>query len=139
MRSRMTFGNRLYLARPGGGFDQAGDSIARSGWSWGATAFDFDNDGFPDVYIANGHESTRTVRDYERDYWIHDAYVGHPTNDVVVSTYFQSKWARTRGSGESYGGYEKNRLYLNQEGASFLEIGHLMGVALEEDSRCVVA
>src|SRR5207244_3302075 len=42
MRSRMTFGNRLYLARPGGGFDQADDSIARSGWSWGASAFDFD-------------------------------------------------------------------------------------------------
>jgi enediyne biosynthesis protein E4 len=141
MRPQMTFGNRLFVARPQGGFEQnpLSESIARSGWSWGCDAFDFDNDGFPDVYVANGHESTRTVRDYERDYWIHDAYVGHSTNDVVVSTYFQSKWARTRGSGESYGGYEKNRLYLNQDGASFLEIGHLMGVALEEDSRCVVA
>src|SRR4030095_10698516 len=36
-------------------------------------------------------------------------------------------------------GYEKNRLYLNQRGASFVEIGHLAGVALEQDSRTVFA
>jgi hypothetical protein len=39
----------------------------------------------------------------------------------------------------SYGGYEKNRLFLNQGDASFTEVGHLMGVALEQDSRNVVA
>jgi hypothetical protein len=49
------------------------------------------------------------------------------------------KFSRTRGQGWSYGGFEKNRLYLNQRGESFLEIGHLAGVALEQDSRNVVA
>ena len=39
----------------------------------------------------------------------------------------------------SYGGYEKNRLLLNRRGESFVEVGHLMGVALEQDSRNVVA
>src|SRR5262249_7410211 len=67
MREKMTQGNRLYLARRQGGFEQPGvsASIARSGWSWGGSAFDWDNDGFPDVYIANGHESKQSVRDYE--------------------------------------------------------------------------
>ncbi|PYI85931.1 MAG: hypothetical protein DME26_09860, partial [Verrucomicrobia bacterium] len=70
MRLRMTFGNRLYLARPAGGFHQTslGDSMARSGWSWGCSAFDFDNDGFPDIYIANGMESRESVQDYEGEY-----------------------------------------------------------------------
>ena len=140
-RSAMTFGNRLYLARPGGGFEQTAlsDSIARSGWSWGCSAFDFDNDGFPDVYMANGLQSKESVRDYESEFWLHDIFVGEQMDDQVVSKYFMQQFSRTRGHGWSYGGYEKNRLFLNQRAESFFEIGHLAGVSLEEDSRNVVA
>ena len=141
MRSRMTFGNRLYLARPEGGFEQTSlsDSIARSGWSWGCSAFDFDNDGFPDVYIATGLESRQSVQDYDPEYWLHDIYVGNSQDDSAAYLYFKGKFGRTRGRGQSYGGYEKNKFYLNQRGASFIEIAHLLGVALEQDSRNVVA
>src|SRR6266508_893 len=134
-------GNRLYIGQRGGGFRQGtlGDSIARSGWSWGCSAFDFDNDGFPDVYIANGHETKQSVRDYETEFWLHDTYVSSSKEDPVLQAYFGAKMSRTRGRGYSFGGYERNRLYLNQQGASFLEAGHLLGVALEEDSRDVVA
>ncbi|MSU22007.1 MAG: CRTAC1 family protein [Pedosphaera sp.] len=142
MRSAATFGNRLYMARgekPMFQETSLNNTIARSGWSWGCSAFDFDNDGFPDVYIANGHESQLSVRDYEPEFWLHDIYVGSLKESIVTTAYFGSKIARTRGRGFSYGGYEKNRLYLNERGQSFLEIGHLMGVALEQDSRNVVA
>jgi hypothetical protein len=188
-RPAMTFGNRLYLARPtpltrpsdtlspNGGegkvegalgqkgtpsnltFEQAplNHSIARSGWSWGCSAFDFDNDGFPDVYIANGLESKQSVRDYESEFWLHDIFVDEKIDDVTATGYLVRKFDRTRGAGWSYGGYEKNRLYLNQRGPAhsasgsdpvsskagmgwaFVEIGHLAGVALEQDSRNVVA
>jgi hypothetical protein len=140
-RSAMTFGNRLFLARPEGGFEQTAlnDSIARSGWSWGCSAFDFDNDGFPDVYIANGLESKKSVRDYESEFWLHDIFIGDNIDDATASSYSIEKFNRTRGRGWSYGGYEKSRLYLNQRGESFVEIGHLAGVALEQDSRNVVA
>jgi ASPIC/UnbV protein/VCBS repeat protein len=139
-RTRLTFGNRLLLARPGGGFEQTtlNDSIAQSGWSWGCSAFDFDNDGFPDVYIANGHETRATVKEYEPEYWLHDIYVAGSTDDRAKDLYFQSKFTRTRMRGQSYGGYEENRLYLNLEGVSFLEAGYLMGVGLEQDCRNVV-
>jgi len=56
-----------------------------------------------------------------------------------MAFYFGAKSARTRGRGHSYGGYEKNRLFWNREGKAFVEIGHLLGVALEADSRNVVA
>ncbi len=170
-RPAMTSGNRLYLGRANGGFEQKSawpsppstplsmgyrgegggleggeghktslnDSIARSGWSWGCSAFDFDNDGFPDVYIANGLESKQSVRDYESEFWLHDIFVDETVDDVAATIYLMGKFSRTRGSGWSYGGYEKNRLYLNQRGESFLEIGHLAGVAIEQDSRNVVA
>ena len=141
MRSKMTFGNRLYLARANGGFEQTelSDSIARSGWAWGGSAFDCDNDGFPDVYIANGLESRPSVRDYESEFWRHDVFVGDSAADSAVYLYFQAKFGRTRGRGDSYGGYERNRLFLNQRGESFVEAGHLFGVGLQEDSRNVVA
>jgi hypothetical protein len=140
-RAAMTFGNRLYLGQPGAGFEQGafGSSIARSGWSWGCSAFDFDNDGFPDVYIANGLESRQSVRDYEGEFWLHDIFLDESVDDVSATRYFQEKFSRTRGNGWSYGGYEKNRLFLNQRGESFIEIGHLAGVSLEQDSRNVVA
>jgi hypothetical protein len=140
-RPAMAFGNRLYLAQPGGGFAQTAlnDSIARSGWSWGCSAFDFDNDGFPDVYIANGLESNRSVREYESEFWLHNLFIDESIDDVSSSRFLLNRVNNTRGNGWSYGGYEKNRFFLNQHAESFLEIGHLAGVSLEDDSRDVVA
>lgn len=141
MRRAMSYGNRLYLGRPQGGFEQSGlnDSIARSGWSWGCSAFDFDNDGFPDVYIATGLETRQSVRDYEPEFWLHDIFVEPTVDDFSASAYFVNKFSRTRASGWSYGGHQSNCLYWNQGGESFLEISHLAGVGLKEDSRNVVA
>lgn len=137
MRSRMTYGNRLYVGRQNGGWEQnkLSESIARSGWAWGCATLDFDNDGFPDVYVGNGLESNTSVRDYEPECWLHDKYVNGP----AALLYIKAKTARTRGREYSHGGYEKNRLYLNQRGQNFIEMGYLMGVALEKDSRNVVA
>ena len=66
MRARTTYGNRLFFGRPDGTFEQTAlsDLVARTGWSWGCAAEDFDNDGFPDIYIANGHETGKSVQDY---------------------------------------------------------------------------
>lgn len=141
MRREMTFGNRLFLAAPAGGFEQppANGAMARSGWSWGVSAPDIDNDGFPDLYIANGMETRESVRDYDREFWLHDIYVAHSAEEPAAYAYLRGKVTRLRGRGESYGGYEKNRLYLNQQSKSFLEAGHLFGVALELDSRNVIA
>jgi len=141
MRARMSWGNRLYLAQAAGGFEQTelGVTLARSGWSWGGSAFDFDNDGWVDLYVANGMESRASVQDYESEYWLHDRFVSGGKGDHAVQLYFQGKFGRTRGQGQSYGGYERNRLFLNQGGQSFLDAGHLMGVGLQEDGRNLVA
>ena len=141
LRTRMTHGSRLYMGKPGGGFGETslGNSIARSGWSWGCAAFDFDNDGFQEVYIANGLESNQSVRDYEGEYWLHDRFVSDSTGSQAADLYYGAKFSRTRGRDYSYGGYDKNRFYLNLQGSNFVETAHLFGVALEQDSRNVVA
>ena len=141
MRSRMSWGNRLYLAQTTGGLIETdlGVSLARSGWSWGVGVFDFENDSWPDVYVANGMESRTSVQDYESEYWLHDRFVSSGNSNRAVQVYLRGKIGRTRGQGQSYGGYERNRLFLNQQGHSFLDTGHLMGVGFQDDGRNVVA
>lgn len=140
MRKLMTSGCRLYFGQADGRLAQepAGTSIADAGWTWGCTTLDVDNDGFVDVYAANGHETKQSVEDYEPYFWLHDIYLATSQEDPLCDAYFGSQFSRTRGQGMSYGGYEKNRLYLNRGGTGFAEAGWLLGVALDEDSRNVV-
>ncbi len=140
-RARLAFGNRLFFGQAGGVFHQrpVGGQVARAGWAWSAVAADFDDDGFPDLHIINGHDTRESVREYEPEFWTHDIYVGTSTPREAADAYFISKFARTRGQGWSYGGHHKNRFFLNLGGAGFAEVGHLMGVALEEDSRNALA
>ncbi len=140
LRSRLAQGNRLFLSDDKQGFMQNGlsQSIARAGWAWGCSSADFDNDGYPDVMIGNGLETRKYVQDYESEYWLHDAFVADSEPDTAAYLYFEEKFGRTRGKGHSYGGYESNRLFLNQQAESFLDIGYLWGLGLQRDTRNVV-
>lgn len=136
MRPRMAYGNHLYFgAAEGWQKLPMSAQIARSGWSWGATSFDFDNDGDQDVSIVNGHKSRASAKDYETQFWRHDIVAATSRPSSALDIYFRSVGTRLYGSGYSYGGYEKNRLFLNERAENFLEIGFLAGLALEKDCR----
>lgn len=140
MRAKMAYGNRLYFWRDGVLKHTAlSEQVARSGWSWGVATGDFDNDGDLDIYIANGHISGRSAKDYEPEFWEHDLYLGSSNDDAALDQYFRSVRTRYQGAGLSYGGFEKNRFFLNGAGKSFSEVGYLMGVSLEEDCRNAVS
>ncbi len=141
MRARMISGSRLYFGEANGRFkeDARSKHAARTGWSWGASGADFDNDGWLDLYIVNGMESMAKVRDYDAEFWLHDIFVGDSQQREAESLYFGMKMAARRQALESYGGFEKNRLLLSQSGTRFANIAHVLGVALEEDCRNLAA
>jgi hypothetical protein len=140
MRPKMGFGNRMYLRRNSHFQETAlSKEVSRTGWSWGATTGDFDNDGDPDIYVANGHISGQSAKDYENQFWTHDIYAGSSKENPAREARFRLIGSKHSAAGHSYGGFEKNRFFLNRAGISFLEVGYLMGVALEEDCRNVVA
>ena len=64
-------GNSLLRNRGDGTFE---DATAPSGagmgrWSWSSDAWDFDHDGFPDLYIANGMVSGPVREDLNSFFW----------------------------------------------------------------------
>jgi len=110
--------------------------VARTGWSWGTTSFDFDNDGDLDIYVCNGHISRGTAKDYCTRYWCHDVYIDVPKPDPEMEKFFYELIGPNELSKMSWNGYEHNVLWLNVGGAKrFYNVGFLMGVALERDSR----
>lgn len=138
-REEMGYGNRLYLGGESG-FNQApfNGQVARTGWSWGASSFDFDNDGDRDIYIGNGHISGSTAKDYCTRFWCHDIYTADSAEDPEIHDFLSSTLSMEL-KPISWNGFEHNVLFSNQQGGGFLDIGFQAGVATEFDSRNVIS
>lgn len=62
--------NVLQLNNRNNTFSEIGrmTDVNATDWSWGALMFDFDNDGYKDIYVANGIYKDLTDQDYIRYY-----------------------------------------------------------------------
>ena len=146
-RPQMGYGNRLFLAPPASDgppsaaparFEQPTyrDEVARTGWSWGSSAADFDNDGDPDIFIGNGLFSGTTCRDYCTTYWRRDIYLGNSNEDAVMKKLFDDSGMSPD---LSWNGFEHDVLFMNEGGQGFLNVSHLFGVAFEFDTRNAIS
>ena len=139
MRMRMAYGNRMYLADEKGWREpDFRADVARTGWTWGTTALDFDNDGDPDIFAANGHASGESTQDYCSTFWRHDIFDADSKPDATLENLFAEEGSGFSSGAESWDGYQKNHLLMNQEGRSFLNVAFLLGVADEFDSRSAI-
>lgn len=112
----------------------------KTGWSWGVTQHDYNNDGVWDYFITNGHESGRTTREYESYFWTYDIYFAGSEPNPVSDAYFRMAIGETRGAGWSYGGYEMNRHLVGGGGdATLTEANFFTGLSHQMDSRAVVS
>ena len=138
-RSLMAYGNRMYSNR-GDRFveTELGKGVARAGWAWGVGTLDFDNDGDLDLYIANGHKTRASTRDYDEQFWCHDLFTGNSNENPVLDLYFRKVGTELYGQGYSYGGHQRNAFFLNLDGKEFVEVAYLLGLADDADGRNVV-
>ncbi len=140
-RLKLGYGNRMYYGAAGGLSEQPlKDQVARTGWAWGSAAVDFDNDGDEDLYIANGHISRKSCRDYCTTYWRHDIYTGTSQTNRVISSMFTETLKPL--DTISWNGFEHNVLFMNElsaTGQQYLNVGWVMGVAFEFDARSVLS
>lgn len=140
LRRAMTSGNR-WLRWDGQRFspNPSGISMARGGWAWAATLLDADNDGWPDMHLANGHETLASTADYEEQFWTLDLHAAASTNNPVADAFFRANAGRRAAARASYGGWLHGALFLNQHGDGWRESAWLLGAAVLADQRNAVA
>ena len=140
LRAAMGYGNRMFLRRADR-FAPApfNDQVARTGWSWGASSVDFDNDGDKDIVVANGHVSGESSQDYCTVFWRHDIYTDDSDESTARENMFQFVMTPLQDADISWNGFEHNVLWMNEAGAGFTNVAFLFGVAFEYDGRAVVA
>ena len=140
-RGAMTYGNRLFVGSRSRGMELSplSEDLRRAGWAWGAAVLDWNNDGRDDIHLVNGHETFESRSEFERQFWQHDIYVGGSTPDPASQLYFMQANERRRAARQSYGGWQANRLFTQTVRDSFVENAWILGVAVTEDCRNVVA
>ena len=140
-RGAMTYGNRLFVGSRSRGMELSplSEDLRRAGWAWGAAVLDWNNDGRDDIHLVNGHETFESRSEFERQFWQHDVYVGGSTPDPAAQLYFMQANERRRAARQSYGGWQANRLFTQTVRDSFVENAWILGVAVTEDCRNVVA
>jgi enediyne biosynthesis protein E4 len=141
-RGAMAWGNRLFLSSGASsdvGLTAADSPIAeavrRTGWSWGATWADLDNDGRLDLLVAAGHETRPSSVDYERQFWRHDIYDSASARDTVHEAWYGVEHARRQASGASYGGWQDNACRLQAGPGDFIEAAWLLGLTTGADTH----
>jgi len=136
--NRHARGNSFYRNQGNGKFVEAGEpsGTAMGRWAWSADAWDFDHDGYSDLYIANGYISGTAVPEVSSFFW--RQVVGNSPADATPNSNYEHGWNAINElvrSDHSWAGFERNTVYLNNRDGSFSDISGLSGLDLLQDSR----
>ncbi len=134
-------GNSLYRNHGDGKFEniseQAGVEMGR--WSWCSDFWDFDHDGYPDLYVANGYISGPERNDLASFFW--RQVVGKSPEDSTPSPAYEHGWNALNElirSDSSWNGYERNVMFANNRDGTFSEVSGAVGLDFTEDGRSFV-
>jgi tetratricopeptide (TPR) repeat protein len=131
-------GNCLFHNRGDGSFEDVG---MRSGttmgrWAWSSDSWDFDHDGFADLYISNGMISGTTREDLNSFFW-RQVVAKSPQSEKPDHEYEQgwnaiNELIRSDGT---WSGFERNVFYLNNRDGTLSDVSGVVGLDFIEDSR----
>jgi hypothetical protein len=129
---QMASGNTLLRNKGDGTFEDVTLKANANplGWFWGAVFADFDNDGWQDIYAANGWVYNDRGTEIELEF----------LNNVVTeqNTYKTGKFFDPKHFGSSsWHGWERNRYLRSNKDGTFTEVGNATGTDLLLNSRGV--
>lgn len=138
MYQRHARGNSLYKNLGNGRFRniaaEAGVEFGR--WAWSSDSWDFDHDGYSDLYIANGYISGSEAPELSSFFW--RQVVGNSPQTLAPETDYEHAWNAINElirSGHSWSGLERNVIYANNQDGSFSDISGISGLDFPDDSR----
>jgi hypothetical protein len=127
-------GNNLWVPSRASGEPAAYENMARTmgvdlgGWSFGAQFGDLNNDGFLDLYVANGYISASRNESYWYDY---SKVAGG--NQLVISD--ARNWPAM--NGRSLAGYQQKKVWISDGAGHFIDVAPMVGVTDRYDGRAV--
>jgi tetratricopeptide (TPR) repeat protein/thiol-disulfide isomerase/thioredoxin len=108
-------------------------------WAWSSDAFDFDHNGYADLYIANGMVSEPSREDLNSFFW--RQVVARSPDDVRASKEYEQGWSAINElirSDGTWSGYERNVFYANNCDGTFSDVSAAVGLDFIEDGRSFV-
>jgi len=131
-------GNSLFRNRGNGAFEDATTTaqIGNGRWSWSSDSWDFDHDGFPDVYVANGMISGEIREDLNSFFW--RQVVAKSPDDAKPSEDYEQGWNAVNElirSDYSWSGFERNIFYANNRNGIFSDVSGAVDLDFVEDGR----
>ena len=131
-------GNSLFRNRGDGTFQDAtvpsGAGMGR--WSWSSDAWDFDHDGFPDLYIANGMVSGPIREDLNSFFW--RQVVANSPDAAKPPQEYEQGWNAINElirADYTWSGYERNVFYANNRDGTFSDVSGAVDLDFLEDGR----
>jgi tetratricopeptide (TPR) repeat protein/peroxiredoxin len=131
-------GNSLFHNLGGGRFE---DTSAKAGvemgrWSWSSDSWDFDHDGFPDLYVTNGMVSGPKREDLNSFFW--RRVVARSPHEATPSHDYEQGWTALNEllrSDYSWSGYERNVFFANNRNGTFSDVSACVDLDFLEDGR----
>ena len=137
-------GNSLFRNRGDGAFEDVTSSThtGKGRWSWASDAFDFDNDGWEDIYVTNGMITNPNpdpaLGDLDSFYW--RRVIGQSPITRRSAPVFEDSWTalikllRGRGAQASH---ERNVFFHNNGDGTFENIEGALGLDIDHDARAI--
>jgi Flp pilus assembly protein TadD/peroxiredoxin len=131
-------GNALYHNVGNGTFENIGQKagVAMGRWSWCSDFWDFDHDGYSDLYVANGYISAMDTMDVASFFW--RQVVAKSPEGTIPSTAYERGWNAMNElirSDNSWNAYERNVMFANNRDGTFSEVSGVVGLDFLEDGR----
>ena len=127
---QMASGNTLLRNKGDGTFEDVTIAAGANppGWFWGAAFADFDNDGWQDIYAANGWVYNQPGTEIELDFL---SNVVSKQKEYKTGIFFDPQYF----GDTSWHGWERNRMLRNNGDGTFVEVGASTGTDLIRNSR----
>jgi len=109
-------------------------------WSWSSDAWDFDHDGFLDLYIANGMISGPSgrsgVEDLNSFFW--RQVIANSPGEAKPAHDYEEGWNALNElirADRTWSGFERNVFYANNRDGTFSSVSGVVGLDFLEDGR----
>ena len=131
-------GNSLYRNQGSGKFSNVSEKsgAAMGRWAWSSDAWDFDHDGYADLFVANGYISGTRSPDLASFFW--RQVVAKSPSTLSPSPDYEHGWNAINElirSDATWSGFERNVLCINNHDGTFSDVSGVSGLDFIDDAR----